>query len=410
MNPKRDARAGARTGRSIHVVAPAKINLALEVLRRRDDGYHDVATLLQAVSLCDDLWIAERTEPGVGLRVLPRSLDVGPVAENLVTRAAERFLAEWPFVDVFESRPFPGVDIVLRKRIPAGAGMGGGSSDAAATLLGMACLFREQGTRGDGNRDASEDLDGSAVADTDLDTRAWSRLHEIAATLGSDVPFFLHGGTQIGSGRGEVLTPLPPWPGKFVSLVFPNVIVATSSIYAALKMPLTPPGPLATISHRGISGPLWKDDGSLPATFRNDLEPLVADRVPRVLEVLNLARAFGDRFVRVTGSGSGVFCLCPDEPTARHVSAQFRKHGFLGSHRGSGLLGCPSWARSPREFDVGAHPGLRPVCEPIHRRSHRRSTAGQSPVWVRSGRTIEPRWIPNGERSAGARSSRDRDV
>lgn len=283
--------------------APAKINLALEVLRRRDDGYHDVATVLQAVSLADDLTVVERPEEGVSLRVLPRALDLGPAEANLVTRAALGFLGRWPLAG---PAPRPGgLDILLRKRIPAGAGLGGGSADAAATLIALRHLAETRGS-----------IVGS------------EELLATAAALGSDVPFFLDGGTQFGTGRGDRLSRLPDWPGKPLVLVFPNVGVATSSIYGALKMPLTPSGPLATISHRGISGPLWERDGTLPTAFRNDLEPIVADRMPAVSEVLNLARSLGCTVVRVTGSGSGSFCVSPGEHIARDWSTEFRKHGF----------------------------------------------------------------------------------
>ena len=155
----------------IRLQAPAKINLTLEVLGRRADGYHEVRTVLAAVDIADELELSEAD--GLALTVEPEG--AVPVEDNLVLRAAALLRDAAP--------AGAGAAIVLHKRIPVAGGLGGGSSDAAAALLGLRRLW-----------------------DLDLSDRT---LAELAALLGADVPFFLRGGTALAAGRGEQLTVLP---------------------------------------------------------------------------------------------------------------------------------------------------------------------------------------------------------
>ena len=165
----------------LRLLAPAKVNLTFEVLGRRDDGYHEVRTILQALSLADELAFEVSNE--LSLTVEPEG--AAPVEENLVLTAA-RLLQR-------EAGVSTGAAIHLTKRIPAAGGLGGGSSDAATALLGLRQLW-------------GLDLDADA-------------LRELAAQLGSDVPFFISGGTALGEGRGERLTPLPSLQGEAVVAV-----------------------------------------------------------------------------------------------------------------------------------------------------------------------------------------------
>ena len=165
----------------LHLLAPAKVNLTFEVLARRADGYHEVRTILQALSLADELTFQE--SDGLTLTVEPE--DAAPVEENLVLAAA-RLLKR-------ESGVSSGAAIHLTKRIPTAGGLGGGSSDAAAALLGLRRLWG-----------------------IDLDS---DDLRRLAARLGSDVPFFVSGGTALGKGRGELLTQLPSPRGEAVVAV-----------------------------------------------------------------------------------------------------------------------------------------------------------------------------------------------
>ena len=181
----------------ISVAAPAKINLSLEILRRRDDGYHDVATVLQTVDLADELDI----EPASDI-VVEGDTEGIPLEENLVYRAARLLQAH-----LSETR---GARIVLHKRIPLAAGLGGGSTDAAATLAGLCRLWEHDLRRGE--------------------------LATLAAELGSDVPFFLYGGTALAEGRGERVTPLPPLRHADIVLLAPPIDLPnkTATLYRSL--------------------------------------------------------------------------------------------------------------------------------------------------------------------------------
>lgn len=183
-------------GPLLRVSAPAKINLGIEILGRRPDGYHELLTILQAIDLRDELSLVPAPELG-----LTGDRDLGPIEANLVLRAA-RLLQE-------ETGTDRGATIHLAKRIPVAAGLGGGSADAAATLLGLNHLWEL-------NLPPQE-------------------LAQLAARLGSDVPFFLQGGARLASGRGEALAPLPT-PRLWVVLVLSPTTVAdkTKRLYAAL--------------------------------------------------------------------------------------------------------------------------------------------------------------------------------
>lgn len=175
--------------------APAKINLSLEILCKRTDGFHEVVSVMQEVSLCDELAVA----PFGHLRFRVDA-DCGPASENLVLRAA-RTLKQ-------RTAPDRGADISLHKRIPVGAGLGGGSSDAATTLVALNAAWQSG--------------------------RGCETLLPIAAALGSDVPFFLTGGTALVTGRGERVTPLPTLRTSWYLLTNPGLHVSTAEVFGAL--------------------------------------------------------------------------------------------------------------------------------------------------------------------------------
>ena len=167
--------------KSVRVPAYAKVNLRLDVLGRRADGYHELRTIFQTISLHDTLVLETKREPGIDLRIAGNSQLAGePGQDNLVYRALSQLSGE---LDIHH-----GVRAILTKRIPVGRGLGGGSSDAAAALLGFLRLTKK--------------------------TIAAPRLLEIAAGLGADVPFFLHGGRALGIGRGDEIYPLPDLPPR----------------------------------------------------------------------------------------------------------------------------------------------------------------------------------------------------
>ena len=254
--------------------APAKLNLALEVVGKRPDGYHDLRTVFQAVDLSDRLRLRTRSA-GVALRVRGEEpVPEGP--ENLVVRAA-RLLLE-------RRAPGRGVEILLEKTIPAGAGLGGGSSDAAATLLGLERLWS---------------------LDPDPPERA-----RLALAIGSDVPFFLLGGTALGEGRGEILRPLPPPPELGWLLAVPDYRISTRAAFGALEPGLTTARQQVTILADAIrSG----DIRAFIDNLVNDLQTGVVRIQPRLarskLELLSL----GCMAVGLTGSGSALFGLFDSE-------------------------------------------------------------------------------------------------
>jgi len=239
----------------------AKVNRSLLVLGRRRDGYHELDTVFQAVALTDRLTFEDAD--GLALAVDDPSVPAGP--ENLVLRAA-RALA-----DAAEVRPRAA--ITLEKRIPSGGGLGGGSSDAAVALLGLSALW-------------------------DLDLTP-ERLAEIGGALGSDVPFFLYGGTARGLGRGERIEPLPDLPPQGVVLVMPPFPVATPDVFRRLDAP----------SWNG-GGPTPTPSGGVPD--RNDLEPAAEALFPELGAIRERLAAAGATQARLSGSGSTVFGLFPD--------------------------------------------------------------------------------------------------
>lgn len=265
-----------RARRACVVRAPAKVNLYLEVGGRRPDGFHEIDTLFQAVSLWDEVRV-ERVPDGVTLAV--DGPDLGPTEANLAVRAARAFLGH--------VGAHGGVRMALTKGIPAGAGLGGGSSDAAAVLRAMNALWDE--------------------------ALPLACLREIGAALGSDVPFFLGESTLArGRGRGEVLEPLPPLPVGDLVLVLPPVHVATAGAYAALGRP---GGGGAKAVQAPFTAPSrWEQ---VEALARNDFQEVVAAGHSEVRRSLDALRAAGARPALLSGSGAACFGVFPGEAVAR---------------------------------------------------------------------------------------------
>ena len=259
----------------VAVRAPAKVNLFLRVLGRRADGYHDLQTLFQSIDVFDDVSVELG---GTEIELEIDGPDLGPVSENLAFRAASAYRAATGLEG--------GVRIALRKRIPAGAGLGGGSSDAAAVLSCLSVLT------GDGNQE---------------------RLRRLGAELGSDVPFFLGSSTlALGTGRGDVLEPLPPLPEGHLVLVLTPVHVSTGAAYAALADVREGDAPPPTV---GRETPLhsWADVRSVAY---NDFERVVATSYPEVLRTLAALGEAGAGFALLSGSGGASFGLFDDRDQA----------------------------------------------------------------------------------------------
>ncbi len=241
----------------------AKVNLHLQVVGRRGDGYHELRTVFQSIDL-HDLVTVELGGEGVRLEV--RGADLGNGPENLAWRAADRFLTEFGGSS--------GVRLGLRKRIPAGGGLGGGSSNAATVLLAL------------------RELTGRPASRLGL----WS----IARALGADVPFFLCGGTALGVGRGDEIVPLPELPEDDLWLVLSPFGVSTPAVFAALEA--KPPAPLATSVLALAAGEVPLRPADLAGW--NDLELAALRCAPALAELCDTLRASGVQWLRMSGSGA----------------------------------------------------------------------------------------------------------
>ena len=264
---------------SVTLDAPAKVNLRLRVLAREVSGYHSLETVFCAVSLCDRVEV-RRARGGVRLRVAGE-IDTGPPEDNLVVRAARAF-ADAAGVP-------PEAEILLRKRIPAGAGLGGGSSDAASTLRALNRLHDQPLDRG--------------------------RLLEVAGGLGSDVPFFLCGSTlALGWGHGERLLALPPLPRRSVLLAWPPRGRSTRMAYEKLSLDPRAAARAEVLSADELSS--WEGVAALAA---NDFAADAVEYDPGTGTVLDALRDHGATVALLSGSGAAVFGIFAD--AERSVSA-----------------------------------------------------------------------------------------
>lgn len=272
--------------------APAKINLALAVVRRRPDGYHELASIMQQISLCDTLVLKAAEAPVELFRCSDQKLEN---SENLVCRAARKLKLK-------ATGKLPGVKIELFKAVPQEAGLGGGSSDAAAALTALNRFW------------------GLQLSKTDL--------LEIAATLGSDVPYCLHGGTVLARGRGELLIPLPPLPFFWVVLALPpGLSISTPEAYRLLPDPQNLAQPdleslVGAIRERHCLKILtWFSAG-----YSNTLELAVLPRYPRLRKLIKRMRSLG-LHPAISGSGPAVFALSPCYREAARAARILQQEG-----------------------------------------------------------------------------------
>jgi 4-diphosphocytidyl-2-C-methyl-D-erythritol kinase len=286
--PLERASAGPELPAAVRVHCPAKVNLGLWILGRRPDGYHEVDTVLHSIDFEDELWLERGGPPGCRLVVRGRAIP-GP-GPNLIERAWERLVAFRP-----ELRDH-GVDVELTKRVPPGAGLGGGSSDAAGFLAGAVEIF------------------GLGLEPTELET--------LAADLGSDVPFFVRGGAARATGRGERLRHIRPLPPTWGLLVMPPVAVSTGWAYGLLKNRLTPQGGAASILASAVA---HGDVGAAVGARFNAFEDVVLPHVPSLVGLKESFVAAGAWGALMSGSGSSFFSLARSENEARAVAAAIAK-------------------------------------------------------------------------------------
>ena len=264
------------------IPAPAKINLGLEIRRRRDDGYHELVTIFQALEFGDTVQLASsRTIAGESA---VEGLDAGA---DLAFRAAHELRAR-----IGATR---GVHIRVDKRIPVAAGLAGGSTDAAAVLLGLQRLWGAE---------------PSAVDQT-------------ARALGADVPFFLQPGTALGLARGDDLHPLPPTPAHWVVLVRPIAEISARDAYTELR-PAEWSGGGATLEQADTI----RRGQFAPALLTNDLQAAATRLVPEIADVLRALEAAGAAPALLAGSGPTCFGLFPSQAPALDAHAQLQTRGW----------------------------------------------------------------------------------
>ena len=285
----------------VRVTAPAKVNLALSVGARRPDGYHEIDTLLQAIDLADELEVCQLSgSEGVTLAV--EGEYTGPDRDNLVVRAAREFLDAAGL-----GRDALGLSFRLIKRIPVGAGLGGGSSDAAAALRALDRLFPAVLSR--------------------------ARLSQLAAQLGSDVPFFLCASPLAWArGRGERLEALPTLPPRSGLVVMPPVSMPTALAYSRLEWQRSQAGEGASSAPDAAGGGLrgaapragpvdWKD---VAAGAVNDFQQTVAWEVPLVRACLDALGRTGPELALLSGSGASSFAIYRREEEAAEAGERLR--------------------------------------------------------------------------------------
>ena len=298
------------SGLRLRVDAPAKINLRLEVLRLRDDGYHEVRTILQSVALADRLTLTARPGP---FTVRSRAASMPQDRDNLVWRAAA---ALWSALG--RSGEPSGVAVAVRKVVPAGAGLGGASSDAASALRALRQLWAPR---------APERL-----------------LREVAAGIGSDVPFFLKGGTLLATGRGERLRRSATLDPCAVVIASPGFGVSTPEAYrwwdedaAADRPARRRSGPRRRLADPAAGGPeggprAGLAAGGLRGGLRNDLEAPVSRRHPAIAEMVRRLLASGADRAGMTGSGSAVIGLYASDAAAERARRSVWRKGWRTLH------------------------------------------------------------------------------
>lgn len=299
----------------IALKAYAKINLTLEVIDRRPDGYHEIASIMQTIDLCDTVSLAPAAD-------LTLSCD-HPALEtpdNLALQAAHLLRAESGYAG--------GAHIAIRKAIPVSAGLGGGSSDAAATLTGLNALWH-----------------------LDMPT---SQLEAIAAKIGSDVPFLLEGGTAIALGRGERIRRLPPAKVDWLVALTPDTphIGGRASKTAALYDTLTPANYTGGMLTRKLEARI-RGGGDVPPQFLfNAFDDVAPAAYPGIERYRNAFAQLGAREIHLTGSGPTMYALMPKREVGTAVQLLLKhKHGW-NAHLAAAVTPPPIDDRLHRHADI----------------------------------------------------------
>ncbi len=285
--------------RSYSLIAPAKINLYLQIVGDRPDGFHELVMVLQSIELADVVTV--RPIGTEAIRVWCDNPDVPQDQTNLAYKAADLMVREFP--DYFAK--FGGVEIKIQKRIPMGAGLAGGSSNAAAVLVGLELMWNLGLTH--------------------------SELQELGATLGSDIPFCISGGTSLATGRGEQLDGLPDLHNIYVVLAkYRDLPVSTPWAYQTYRQQFgdTYPKSASDIEarkqqSRGMMAAIAQQNlTQIGQSLHNDLERVVLPEYPQVQQLRDRFQQLGVLGTMMSGSGSTVFGLVESHAQAEQVKAQ----------------------------------------------------------------------------------------
>ena len=275
--------------KQIRLKAMAKVNLGLDVVGKREDGYHEVRMIMQTVNLYDKIFISVSEKPGIRLKT---NLNFLPVNENNLIYKAAKLL-----MDEFEIKE--GVDIQLQKFIPVAAGMAGGCTDAATTLIGMNHLF-----------------------DLGLSRR---QLMERSVKLGADVPYCVTGGTALSEGIGEILTRLPDVPRGYVLVAKPGINVSTKFVYTNLKLDQLEKHPDIDAQIEAIRR---QDFVQMARLMGNVLETVTIPEYPVVQEIKDFMMDCGAVNAMMSGSGPTVFGLYTNQIQAEKACERLRDAGL----------------------------------------------------------------------------------
>jgi 4-diphosphocytidyl-2-C-methyl-D-erythritol kinase len=289
--------------RSYTLIAPAKINLYLEILGDRPDGYHELAMVMQNITLADRIDVRSLSVDKIQLHC--QHPQVPKDATNLAYRAAELMMQQFP--DAFSQ--YGGIEITIDKQIPIAAGLAGGSTNAAAVLVGIDLLWN--------------------LGLTQIE------LQELGAKLGSDVPFCIAGGTAIATGRGEQISPLPDLDNLYVVLgKHRHLAVSTAWAYSTYRQQFssTYVSDVTTLSSRSgrvHSGPLvnaiaHQDGTQIGQLLHNDLEKVVLPAYSQVLELKEAFQHSGALGAMMSGSGPTVFAIASSEEQAQQIQAKVK--------------------------------------------------------------------------------------
>lgn len=266
----------------IELKARAKINLSLDVVRRREDGYHEVKMIMQTVDLYDKLKIRKREEPGI--KITTNATDIPVNEDNLIYKTAKMMMENYQIQQ--------GIDIYLKKVIPVAAGMAGGSTDAAAAFVGINELFELQIPK--------------------------EELMKMAVKIGADVPYCIMGGTALSEGIGEILTPLPNPPQCYLVIAKPDIYVSTKYVYENLRANELKHHPdidamAASIKEKNLK--------KMTHLMENVLENVTVAEYPIIEEIKDTMKRCGALNALMSGSGPTVFGIFESEENANKAKA-----------------------------------------------------------------------------------------